>query len=655
METKTLLNTLSPQLQALVEASLGTKLPPSATSTVTKRIQKTSSSTNETKTQIRGKQSSLNATSQLNPSDLFALKHPESPKFIVKEEFLGRQNALAVRNALNELAQRQTFNEAKVGAGDKLRSDRAVRGDKILWIQTPRDLDRSTGDKSTSFEAILHLQRKVKSLVYGLKKVSPELDLRNVVSTQLAIFPGNGARFVKHLDTYSNVQRDERGVMFRDGLVRLITCVYYLNDQWEPEHGGHLRIHVKESKLLPACHWDVPPKLDTLMVFRSLDVEHEVLPTYRERKALTIWYYGKQPGALPDQVKTSKTGEHSVPRPLPITSDNKPGHAKHPSIFVAIPSYRDSECRHTVDDLLAKATILDRVFVGICLQTDSDDDTQLYLESKYSSSKIRVHWVNYRKAAGPCVARAQAQKLWRGEEFYLQIDSHMRFRPGWDCFLINELGKCVAAKPILTTYPLGYTLPSQVSVDCRPTLLCASSFDELGMLRQTSKILTKALTEPLPSLFWAAGFAFSSSKVIAEVPYDEELRFLFFGEESSMAARLWTSGWNFFTPSETVVYHLWTRAYRPVFQELETEETKRCRNASAQYVKHLLRVNRTSDKDECNGKYAKFGLERSFDSYQKHIGVNFATGDIEWRAEWGNLDPIRFDLKPNTEEPLTPV
>ena len=106
----------------------------------------------------------------------------------MKEGFLGRQNALAVSNALNELAQKQTFNEAKVSVGGKLRSDRAVRGDKILWIQTLRDLGLATGDKSTNFGAILHLQRQVESLVYGLKKVSPELNLRNVVSTQLAIF-----------------------------------------------------------------------------------------------------------------------------------------------------------------------------------------------------------------------------------------------------------------------------------------------------------------------------------------------------------------------------------------------------------------------------------------------------------------------------------
>ncbi|CAH0475926.1 unnamed protein product [Peronospora belbahrii] len=654
MDTTTLFTTLSPQLQALVEASLGTKLPTTCTKHpihVEPTIQEDGNSLSCT-TEVK-KMQEIENVSNLDPSDLFALKHPESPGFIVKKEFLGRQHALAVSDALKDLAPNQTFYEAKVGIGDNARNDQTVRGDKILWIQTPSDLDLSNGDKRTS-HAILYLRRQVESLVYGLKKVSPDMGLQNIVSMQLAIFSGNGSRFVKHCDTNLNALREEDGVKSKNGLVRLITCVYYLNDQWEPEHGGHLRVHLKESKVLPSCRWDIPPKLDTLVVFRSLDVEHEVLPTYRERKALTIWYYGKPPLGLPCQVKSSKADGRSVPQPPFLATDNRPDHAKHASIFVAIPSYRDSECRHTVDNLLAQATFSDRVFVGICLQTDSSDNAQSYLQSKYSPSKIRVHWMDYREAAGPCVARAQAQKLWQGEEFYLQIDSHMRFRPGWDCFLINELEKCFMAKPILTTYPLGYTLPNEISTDSRPTLLCASSFDKLGMLRQTSKLLAKALTEPLPSLFWAAGFAFSSSKVIAEVPYDDELRFLFFGEESSMAARLWTSGWNFFAPSETVAYHLWTRSYRPVFQELETEETQRCRNASIQCVKRLLRFNKNSENEEGQSKHT-LGSERSFDSYQKHIGVDFATGNIEWWAEWGNIDPIRFELKTKTEKLLTPV
>ncbi|KAG6576494.1 c transferase [Phytophthora cinnamomi] len=395
METNSLLNALSPQLQALVEASLGAKLSPSTASS--RHSRKSPTTNKEPKTQQEAS-SALDPTYRaptLNPSELFALKHPESPGFVVKEGFLGRQNALAVRDALTELAQSEAFHEAKVGAGENLRNDRSVRGDKILWIQTPSDLNTPADGEKGASPAVLRLRRQVEALVHGLKKVSPELDLRNVVSTQFAIFPGDGARFVKHLDTYSNAQRDERGVMSKDGLVRLVTCVYYLNDQWEPDHGGELRVHLKDSKHLTASHWDVPPKLDTLMVFRSLDVEHEVLPTYHERKAVTIWYYGKA-----TEVSAGSAGI-AVPRALPSVTGEQAVHAKQASIFVAIPSYRDSECRHTVDNLLAQASFPNRISVGICLQVDDDDDTQTYLEKKYAASQGTHFQTRLRRSVAP--------------------------------------------------------------------------------------------------------------------------------------------------------------------------------------------------------------------------------------------------------------
>lgn len=202
-----------------MEASLGDKLPSAAASTDPKPTQqspKPQSPTSEATTQLEVDADSVPTAAKFYPSGFFgacvviqyrylstyrpavaavlitlaALKHPESPGFVVKEGFLGRQKALAVRDALTELAQSETFHEAKVGSGENMRNDRAVRGDKIHWIQTPRDLNASTDDEEivTLSSAILHLRRQVESLVYGLKKVSPEMDLRNVVSTQFAIF-----------------------------------------------------------------------------------------------------------------------------------------------------------------------------------------------------------------------------------------------------------------------------------------------------------------------------------------------------------------------------------------------------------------------------------------------------------------------------------
>lgn len=249
-------------------------------------------------------------------------------------------------------------------------------------------------------------------------------------------------------------------------LSRLITCVYYLNSDWEPDHGGQLRVYVPGNDLVPKSQWDVPPSLDTLLVFRSHDVEHEVLSTIRERMAITIWYYGTRGPVSDDSTPASlsSTSIPSAPLELPVSHDDNDDSPCTNTIFVAIPSYRDPECLHTVDDLFARAKFPDRVSVGICLQSTEDDETLKYLQKKYSSDKVRIDWVDYRHAAGPCPARARAQTLWRGEKFHLQIDSHMRFRPGWDVFLIQELAKCSgASKPILTTYPLGYSLPNRVS------------------------------------------------------------------------------------------------------------------------------------------------------------------------------------------------
>ena len=61
----------------------------------------------------------------------------------------------------------------------------------------------------------------------------------------------------------------------------------------------------------------------------------------------------------------------------------------------------------------------------------------------------------------------------------------------------------------------------------------------------------------------AAGMFFCEGKCIKEVPYDPHLPNLFVGEEILHSARVWTSGYDIYTPQENVVYHLYTRADQP--------------------------------------------------------------------------------------------
>ena len=84
---------------------------------------------------------------------------------------------------------------------------------------------------------------------------------------------------------------------------------------------------------------------------------------------------------------------------------------------------------------------------------------------------------------------------------HTQIDSHMRFRYGWDTYSTSLLralrSSGRSAKPILTTYPLGYTLPDNVPKDTRPTLLLPARFDGDGVLRQEGKVVKYQQKVPL--------------------------------------------------------------------------------------------------------------------------------------------------------------
>ncbi|XP_077782184.1 prolyl hydroxylase EGLN3 isoform X3 [Podarcis muralis] len=92
----------------------------------------------------------------------------------------------------------------------------------------------------------------------------------------VACYPGNGTGYVRHVDNPNG-----------DG--RCITCIYYLNKNWDSKlHGGILRIF-PEGKSYVA---DVEPLFDRLLFFWSdRRNPHEVQPSYATRYAMTVWYF----------------------------------------------------------------------------------------------------------------------------------------------------------------------------------------------------------------------------------------------------------------------------------------------------------------------------------------------------------------------------
>ncbi|KYQ99959.1 GlcNAc transferase [Tieghemostelium lacteum] len=252
--------------------------------------------------------------------------------------------------------------------------------------------------------------------------------------------------------------------------------------------------------------------------------------------------------------------------------------------------------------------------------------------------------MHYSEAKGPCLARSLTQTLFDNEKYFLQIDSHMRFIKNWDTELIRQLSQCPnPSKSILTCYPMGYTLPNEIPTYKYPMLLVATHFsDKDSILRFSGKIVQNCnYKQPILSRFWVSGFSFSHSSVIKDTPYDPSLDYLFFGEEISMTVRLWTNGYDFYSPTQSIVFHLWKRDYRPNFREnqKEIDQLKLKEQLEKQSQLKVLNLLEGALSSDC--KYGN-GEQRTLEEYQKFSGINFKSKIIDSSAKLGGYSESFF-------------
>src|SRR5262245_39346844 len=163
-----------------------------------------------------------------------------------------------------------------------------------------------------------------------------------------------------------------------------------------------------------------------------------------------------------------------------MSASARNGRRTKPRIFVSIAAYRDPECQHTIKELFESARHPQRINVGLVWQGDRENDGQCFEVRAPRPKQVRRIEIDWRDSKGTCWAKAYKEQLWRDEEYLFQIDSHMRFEPGWDETLIAMHGACPSAKAVLTTYPAGYTPPRQVAHRVTYRLL-AKEFDQHGI------------------------------------------------------------------------------------------------------------------------------------------------------------------------------
>jgi hypothetical protein len=307
-------------------------------------------------------------------------------------------------------------------------------------------------------------------------------------------------------------------------------------------------------------------------------------------------------------------------------------------IFVSIAAYRDPQLVPTIRDCLRKAKYPERLRFGICLQGAGEDAPLPFLDDP----RFRVLTVDWRESKGACWARAEVMKLWRGEAWFLQVDSHCRFAAGWDDTLTRVALQTDAIKPILSTYA-SFFVPKDVGREVLapfPLQVAFQAFTPAGLpqLQPSPLVLQSQSKLSMPARFLAAGFLFAPGCFVEEVPYDPELYFM--GEEIAMTVRAFTHGYDLFHPTQTIVWHDYLRTNARKHWGDHTAENEIAHDwserdsGSKQKVQRLLLGETVS----------AFGLgsARTLAEYEAYAGLSF-------RLRKAQLNTVRGGALPNPE------
>jgi len=240
---------------------------------------------------------------------------------------------------------------------------------------------------------------------------------------------------------------------------------------------------------------------------------------------------------------------------------NPPTKINTKQIFISIASYRDIRTSDTIKSIFHTASNPNNIFIGICQQNAKTDTDCMANLPSHIAKRIKIVRLLDTDARGPTWARWICSKLWQGEGYYLQIDSHMVFANDWDSDLIKMYNKLPGKRNVISYYPPTSTTDIHYLKNIT-VVTCLGSINIKGELIAEGKQI-KSIETPQQTIYISAGFIFSKYNLILEIPFDPYLPFLFQGEEPLLGMRLYTSGWKIYNPSHCICTHFYNRPDDP--------------------------------------------------------------------------------------------
>ncbi|GIY69981.1 egl nine homolog 1 [Caerostris extrusa] len=190
----------------------------------------------------------------------------------VLDNFIGVKKGSLVLDEVKNLYYKGIFKKGELAIQNPYRKKESVRSDVTTWVNGTESECTNIGNLMKKLDMVVTTCNKVKST--GLMSC---YKLHRRTKAMIACYPGDGTHYKKHVDNPHG-----------DG--RCITCIYYLNKNWNvKKDGGMLRMFPEANSSHIA---NIEPIFDRMIFFWSDKRNpHEVLPAFQTRFAITVWYF----------------------------------------------------------------------------------------------------------------------------------------------------------------------------------------------------------------------------------------------------------------------------------------------------------------------------------------------------------------------------
>lgn len=252
---------------------------------------------------------------------------------------------------------------------------------------------------------------------------------------------------------------------------------------------------------------------------------------------------------------------------------------------------------------------------------------------------------------GPTAARYATEEAIEDEDFCMAIDSHLIFIPNWDEKIMAQWDSLENPYAIITVYPKSTEHLTLHDVDDKVQLMCMARIetqDKDTMVQYAAPMWIDKKDTPKPRLMsqLAGGFNFGSCKQAKEVRNDPYTPYLFHGEEYSRATRLWTSGYDFYVPSEDIVYHWYEK--RKVVWERDWGQRWLIQQPSKRRIRYNLGLPVTAeDFDRTDIEKFQIGNKRTMEQWIKFSGIDplaeYIGPDVTQFKNCGELEYVPYN------------